>query len=394
MRVLHVVPTYLPAYKMGGPIKAVHSLCRSLSQKGVNTSVYTTNLDSSGHTDVALNTPVDIDGVSVTYFPVTIGRRYNYSRALGRALGENIMKFDLLHIHSVFLYPTAVASYLCRKYNVPYIINPLGALDPDMINFKNSVLKQCYIKLIEKNNINNATAIHLASSYEQDKFRLLGFRTRVVVVPRGVDLKNFPEKKIQITLKELYPETEGKKVVLFMGRLHPKKGFALLAKAFKRIVDKKEKTHLLIAGTGENKYVNKVRLMFKRLNIEKHVTFAGMILGDEKIAALQGSDLFVLPSHGENFGVAVVEAMAFGLPVVVTDRVGLWPDIKEYGAGVVVGPSVEEIEKAILRLVEKDELSKSMGVKARQLVGDRFDIRKIANKMTTIYREIIQEKDA
>jgi len=142
MKILHIVPSYIPAYNYGGPIKAVHSLCASLVKHGVDVSVFTTNIDQDGDLKVPLNKPVDMDGVKVYYYPVTFPRAYCYSGELGSAVRERIPEFDIVHTHSVYLYPTAIASLWSRRHKKPYILNPFGALDPSMIKLKKQFKKK------------------------------------------------------------------------------------------------------------------------------------------------------------------------------------------------------------------------------------------------------------
>ena len=145
MKILCVIPTYVPAYDIGGPVKTTHDLCRTLVKKGIEVSVYTTDLSAFGRVDVPIQDPVDIDGVNVTYFSAGEPVAYNYAPSMGKALMENVSQYDLVHIHSIYLYPTLVAARVCRKENVPYIINPFGALDPDMINLKNAFMNVCIL---------------------------------------------------------------------------------------------------------------------------------------------------------------------------------------------------------------------------------------------------------
>ena len=389
MKILHIIPSYVPAYSFGGPVKAVHELCKGLVRRGLDVSVFTTNITLEKNPNIPLNIPQDMDGVKVTYYPVTFPRSYCYSKQLADAIKERIAEFDILHIHSVYRYTTFIAARLCDHYKKPYILNPFGALDPSMIKLKSRLKKTLYIKLVESRAISNAKAIHVASRYEKDNYEMLGFKTPAIVIPRGVDLSEYSDCVKYQDLRKRYPKLSGKKIILFLGRMHPKKGLDLLAKAFKKIVNKREDAFLIIAGSGDEGYVSKIKNLFRKNGLSKHVLFTGMLLDSDKLSALYGSDLFVLPSYGENFGIAVLEAMACGLPVIITNKVGLFHDVKEYRTGIITNCDQKEIAKATLTLLNDESMRKAMGENGRRLAKDIFTNDEVADRAARVYREIL-----
>ena len=392
MKILLVTPNYIPAYRYGGPVFIVHDFCRSLIRKGCEVEVFTTNIDGKKSLDVPLNRLTSVDGINVTYFPVRFLKWWYYSTELSKALKIAVTKFDIVHIHYVFLYPTFIAAYWCRKFKVPYILNPFGALDPDMIKLKGCIKKMFYIKLFEQKNIKNASVIHVHSALEKERFLSMGFRVPIVVIPPGISLLEIEDQTRRKKLEKQYPRLKNKRVILFLSRIHFKKGLDLLGMAFKKVIEKKKDVCLVIAGSGEKDYVRKVKHFYKKLNITKNVIFTNMLLGKDKLSAFYDSDIFILPSYGENFGLAVLEAMACKLPVVITNRVGLYPDIEEYKAGIVTGCDQEEIAQAILDLLDKKDLRKSMGENGRRLVENRFIQDNIVDQMIGIYKGILTGK--
>ena len=166
MRILHVVPSYLPAVRYGGPIFAVHGLCQALAARGHDVHVFTTNIDGPGVSSVPIAAPVNLDGVQVRYFSCPTLRRLYWSPTLGRALKEEIGTFDAVHLHSVFLWPTWAAARAARKAHVPYVLAPRGMLIKDLIGRRNRLAKSTWIHLIERSNVENATAVHLTSQLE------------------------------------------------------------------------------------------------------------------------------------------------------------------------------------------------------------------------------------
>ncbi len=391
MKLLHVIPSYLPAHSHGGSVKGIHDLCRMLAKKGHQVSVFTTNSDRKKKLDVSLGKIHHIDGIEVTYYPVKFFKNYYYSPSLSKALKIHLKGFDLAHIHSVFLYPAYAASYWCKKMNIPYLINPFGALDPDMINFKSSFLKRFYIKLIESYNIKGAAAIHLASEYEKKRFLSLGFDLPAVVVPRGIFLKEYDKVLAGKSLQIIYPRLKGKKIILFLGRIHPKKGLQKLGLAFKEIIKQEEDVYLIVAGDGQKEYVKKIKLFYEKLGLSKKTIFTGMLLGKDKLSAFYSSDIFVLPSYGENFGIAVLEAMACKRPVIISNKVGLYPDVDEYTAGVVIDNKVMDIKRAMQDIINNRKLKGEMAQKGKNLAQDKFNIGKVTNRMIKVYQDIIKK---
>ncbi len=177
VKILHVVPTYLPATRYGGPIFAVHGLCRALARRGHDVHVFTTNVDGDGVSGVPLQTPVALDGVQVHYFASPLRRLY-LSPSMKRALRRDTAGFDLVHLHSVFLWPTWAAARAARRAGVPYVVSPRGMLVPELIARKSRWTKTAWIRLIERDNLESAAAVHFTARREWEDARRLGVPLR------------------------------------------------------------------------------------------------------------------------------------------------------------------------------------------------------------------------
>jgi len=395
MKILHVIPNYVPAYIYGGPVKSTHDLCRALCARGIDNLVLTTNANGKSNLDVALNTVVDVDGVKVIYCRRNFPGWYFYSAGLGKALAANIRDYDLVHIHSVYLYPAFIAALLARKFKKPYIINPLGAFDPHLIGFRSSFKKNVYIRLIEMHNISGASMIHASSILEKEAIVSMGVKTPVAVVPRGLNMEEYREPPGRAhDFKAKYPQLNGKKIILFLGRIDPQKGVNLLLEAFKLISAAAKDAYLVIAGPAENGYLRSLKRYCAENNLSGRVLFPGPLFKTDKLSAFYGADLFVLPSFKESFGISVLEAMAVGLPVIVTKRVGLAGDIKECGAGIITDYVSQEICDAVLGLLGNEEKRRAMGQKGGQLVGQRFLWGNMSEKMIFVYNQVLGQVKA
>jgi len=163
MKILHVIPYIAPRY--GGPPKVVIELSRALVEKGHKVSIFTTNIDGDKNLKVPLNRPVYNDSVEMRYYQVNFSRYWKFSWNLWKSLRQEIRKFDIVHIHSIYLFPTFITSYYCRKFNIPYLIRPHGTLDPFLLR-RHTFRKKVYTFLLEKKNLNNASIIHYTSEQE------------------------------------------------------------------------------------------------------------------------------------------------------------------------------------------------------------------------------------
>ncbi len=411
MKLLCVIPSYWPAFQFGGPIFSVHDLNKALVKKGIDVTVYTTNVGLKGNLHV--NQEVDVDGVKVTYFAYTklfefMGTTgWQFSWQMTRALKKNLKSFDIVHIHAVWNYPTAVAGHYCRLYKKPYIIATRGTLYPYTLS-KKFWKKWFYYHFIAKRDLEGATAIHYTTEDEAEGCHpFLGLKNQAIIIPNGVDLSEFKdyglgdygvrgrELSLRESLRNRYPILKDKKIILFLGRIHWKKGLDLLIKAYAKLVKERDDVHLLIAGNDEDGYSKKVKTWLKEFSIpfistKARVTFTGMLTGKEKLEAYSGSDIFVLPSYSENFGMSVIEAMACGVPVVISNKVGIYKEIQGNKAGIVVDTNAESLYKGIKLLLDNSELRKEIANNGEKLVEEYYDIDKVAERMIKAYVEMLE----
>jgi glycosyltransferase involved in cell wall biosynthesis len=385
MRILHVVPTYIPAYRYGGPIYSVHGLCKALVLLGHEVSVFTTNVDGANDSDVPLGQPVDIDGVKVWYFPSKRLRRLYWAPPMKKALEKHIANIDILHLHSIFLWPTWAAARSARRIGKSYIIAPRGMLVKGLIERKNSLAKILWINLIERNNLEHAAAIHVTTGNEMQEVKKFRFTLPpVFVVPNGVDVEELRRQPLRIAplIKNII---HNKPFLLFLGRINWKKGLDRLIPALTHLSD----IPLVIAGNDEENYKPEVEALAVSLGVSDRITFIGPVYGDDKAALLQNASLLVLPSYSENFGNVVLEAMAVGCPVVVTPEVGIADLVQTSGAGLVVNGDPETLGKGLQHMVSNPQELKEMGERGRQAVEEHFQWILVGGQMVEIYNGTI-----
>ena len=400
MKILHVTPAYVPAYRYGGPIKSVYELNKWLVKNDVEVTVYTTN--TSIEDEVRVGEEVDIDGVKVWYFPTSFPRGWYYSKELRNKLRSTVRNFDAVHITSAFLSASYWGARCAKQAGVPYIISPRGSLIPELIAKKGSLKKKFYINLIEKNNLAGAAAIHFTTELEKDEYIKLELPLKkAIVIPNGLEAGPRGPRRSglpKLAFRKKFNISENAKIILSLGRLNWKKGFDTLIPAFAEVVrQENEKTKeqnnnlvLVIVGGDEEGYKKEIdRLATSYQLPATSYVFTGELRDEEKAAAYASADIFVMPSISENFGISAVEAMAAGVPVVVTDGVGIAPDVKEAKAGIVIEKNEEQLAKAILGLLRDEDLRKALGERGKKLVEEKYSWPNIAKKWLAAYNELV-----
>ena len=378
MRVLHVIPGLAAAH--GGPSYAVPAMAAALVRQGVQVDVVTTAGPDPGAAAAPLTDPVLADGVRFLFFARQRPRSWSFSLPLSRWIFRHIADYDVLHVHALFAYPTLASCMAARRRGVPYVLRPLGTLDPWGLKFRRWK-KIPYFKLIERRNLSGAAAVHATSTLEERGIRALGLPLRVVTIPLGIDMPDRPPEKRRA------PSDPGPLNVLFLSRLHPIKGLELLIDAIAE-VGSPVAYRLLLAGDGELQYVRGLRELTVRRGVADRVRFGGFVSGDAKQRLLAQADLFVLPSYSESFGVAVAEAMAAGIPVIVSDRVGLATAVEKAGAGLVVPLEVKNLAAALTGLLGDPQRRRDLGAAGRSFVESELTWPSVAARLIRLYEDI------
>ena len=387
MRLLHVVPSYLPAVRYGGPIFAVHALCAALAKLGCEVTVFTTNVDGPGESPVPLDVPVSMDGVKVCYFPSPWLRRLYYSPAMARALHEECGSFDAVHLHSVFLWPSWAAARAATRAGVPYLLSPRGMLVQDLIARKSALLKRAWIALIERRNIEQAAGIHVTSRVEALELQRFGFALPALhEVPNGVDAEENGGAAQALPADVEALLGSGRPVILALGRINWKKGLDRLIPALARVPE----AVLLVVGNDEEGHTAKLRDLARGEGVAERVLFAGPVFGRAKAALFRRAGVLALASYSENFGNVVLEAMAAGCPVVVTPEVGAAPIVEELGGGLVVQGSPQALAEGLQKLLRDPALRAAMGKRAGEKVRVKYSWDAVAEQMIDVYRQMIE----
>jgi glycosyltransferase involved in cell wall biosynthesis len=299
-----------------------------------------------------------------------------------KTLLQTVPDFDVVHLHSVFLWPTWAAARVARRSGVPYVVSPRGMLVKDLVRRKNHFLKLAWIKFIERRTLVSASAVHVTAGKELDELSQFDFDLPVVwTVPNGID---GPDVYL---LKNADDFPGSKKFALFLGRINWKKGLDRLIKAWKDVPD----ATLLIAGNDEESYQNDLERLAAKIGVAERIRFVGMVQGEPKWRLFRDAELFILPSHSENFGNSVLEAMFMGCPVVVTPEVGLAEAVAESEAGLVVEGDPASLSRGIRKLLGDADRRQKMGANGQRLASTRYSWRCVADQMIGKYDTIVTD---
>ncbi|WP_026733412.1 glycosyltransferase [Fischerella sp. PCC 9605] len=391
MKVLHVIPSV--ASVRGGPSKAVLETVKALRNQDVEAEIITTNDDGNNLLDVPLCQLIEYEQVPIRFFSrfspnVHPIREFAFSSQLTAWLWQNADKYDLLHIHAIFSYASTAAMLIARLQSIPYIVRPLGQLCEWSLQ-QGARKKQIYLNLIERANLNHSQVLHLTSEQEQQEVSRLNLSVPSFVLPHGFSIPpSIPDVRRRLRQHLNLPPDEP--IILFLSRLHHKKGLDYLIPALSKLTH--HRFTFVLAGSGSPEYEAEIESLLVSTGICDRTHLAGFVEGEKKNMLLQGSDLFVLTSHSENFGVAVLEALAVGLPVIVTPGVALASVVKQHNLGYVPELDVSAIAKNLEDYLSDPQQAKSMGDRARQIIFDKYTWEKIAFQMQQIYTNILQKK--
>jgi glycosyltransferase involved in cell wall biosynthesis len=378
VNVLHVIPAVAERY--GGPSHAVFDMCRALAAIGVSAQIASTDADGPGRLPVALGESIVYHGVPVMFFRRQWSESFKYSRPLRDWLFDSVRRFDVVHIHAVYSHAPLAAASAARARRVPYIVRPLGTLSAWALRQK-PLRKRVGWHLGVGRMLEAAAAIHCTSAAEASDLRPADLARKAVVIPLGV---------AAAPADGMPPSANP--YVLALGRIHPKKGLDALIRGFADAVEESPSSvgwRLVVAGTGDDAYVEQLRALAKATGCADRVQFTGWISGDARESALRGAAIVAMPSHQENFGFAAFEAMARGVPVLVGSATDFAQDIAAAGAGWIADADARALGGALREIMRDDGGRRRRGAAGRALVERRFTWDRVAHDMEGAYARVI-----
>jgi glycosyltransferase involved in cell wall biosynthesis len=372
----------------GGPIEAVLQRARIFKDAGHEVELVT--LDSPGQ-DFSIPADVPVHRLGPSRFG------YGYSGRLAPWLKDKAPRFDAAVVNGLWHYASFGTWLGLRNVGTPYFVFPHGMLDPW---FKRTyplkhLKKWLYWPWAEYRVLRDAHSVLFTCEEEcrlaRQSFWL--YRCRERVVGLGIaQPKGDPERQ-RSQLFQRFPELRDKRLVLFLGRIHPKKGCDLVVRAFAELVssarsDRPRPLHLVLAGPDQVGWLEQLQALAKGLGITRQISFPGMLAGDVKFGALHAAEVFVLPSHQENFGIAVAEALACGVPVLISNKVNIWREVEQDGAGLVENDDSAGTRRLFQRWFSlKADEQRVYRANARRCFESRFEIRRASDALLKVLNE-------
>jgi len=378
MKILHIISSVDPAG--GGPMEGVRQLGVALTSAGHKIEV--ASLDAPGSAFLK-EFPLNVYPLGPSKF------KYGYSPRLLPWLRKNHKSYDVVIVNGIWQYHSYAAWLAMHKSDTPYVLFTHGMLDPwfkQQYPLKH-LKKWIYWPWAEYRVLRDAKAVLFTCEEERRLARssFWLYRCNEIVVSYGTASPNGnPDLEVQ-SFFSTFPHLQGKKLALFMGRIHPKKGCDLMIEAFAKVLRPFPDWHLVIAGPDQIGWKKILNERAAELGLSDRVTWAGMLNGPVKWGALRAAEIFLLPSHQENFGIAVAEALAVGVPALISDQVNIWREIDADGAGIVSKDTLEGTRGLLQSYVEMTaERKLAMRHSAKQCFQERFEIKRAAHTLQTV----------
>ena len=383
MKVLHVTASMSPEW--GGPVPVVAGLTAALARQGVASEIVTP-------VGVRVGTdPIPTPGVPLHSFETGFPARLwtGWARGLSRFLAEQIHRFDLVHIHEIWHAPHYAAVRAARKQGIPHVVTIHGALDPWRLR-QRRLRKWLYLHALQVRLLKQASRVHVLTRAEAETVSRLGVASPVSVIPNGVEPFEPAQPADRVAFLARYPQLAGKRVCLFMSRLHAMKGPDILARSFVTLAAQFPDAVLLAAGPDEDGAGCRAAKVLEQAGLRERVVFPGLLTGADKRAAFACAALFVLPSYSEGFSMAVLEALAAGLPVVISEQCH-FPEVAQRGAGYVVPAEASPVAEAMGAVLADAAHRADMGRNGHALVTERYTWPAIAPSVAAWYRALVRK---
>lgn len=389
MRVLHAIGSISAA--RGGPSIALFNTIDALRREGIDSEIVTTDDNGEGLRlpGLASGPPDNCNGVRTHFFPRQT-RFYSASLPMLTWLYRHTADYDVVHAHALFNFAPGVAAAAAASAGVPYVIRPAGVLEHWGRENRRPWLKRSSLRFVEGPLLRRAAAVQFTSEAEREQAQDLLLPPRQVVIPLAVPIADIADTAgADVAAEEFADAVRDQPWLLYLSRLDPKKGIERLLDAFALLRQQRPDTRLLIAGTGSRAYEAALRVHAARLALNDHVRWIGFVEGARKHWLLHNCTAFVLSSSSENFGVAAVEAMAAGRPVIVSEGVAVSEIVARRQAGEVTSLSPADIAGAMSRLLGNLARAEAMGARGRAAVADELSSSVHGRRLARLYDDVV-----
>jgi glycosyltransferase involved in cell wall biosynthesis len=381
VRVLHIAPSIAQSY--GGPTQSLAGYAAASRTAAIEVAI-AAPISSKADITAFASRAGEVD---LHQFRSFGSAAFATSPSLVRWMRRVSSKYDVVHVHGLFNPISSFSARAAIRAGVPLVIRPFGTLSRYTFEHRRTALKKLFFNLVEKNNIRRADGLHFTTATERDdaKWHGIDFEGRAYIVPppsMGTSADSRPIASRQ-------PAGS----VLFLGRINPVKNLETLIDAWPLVRRMYPATKLVIAGDGDARYTNALKERATRNGVASSVEFAGFVSGVAKIRLLSTASVFVLPSHHENFGIAALEALEWGVPVIVSPEVQLAGFIRNHALGVVAPPGFTGLADAIVSMLADEEAHARVRTVGPQVVAENFSPKRIGELLSTMYRAVTKQSD-
>ena len=387
--ILHVIPYMHPS--AGGPPVVVENFVKAANELGHRSRILSTPGYCNGDERELLKR---LELIAPTSFLSQRETLPVIGRAGSGTIESWVREADIVHVHTLWSPLNVSARQACARFGRPYVLMPHGMLDPYSLSVK-ALKKSIYLHMFEKHNIARAARIIYTTPEEERLAKLASLPLPAgELVPLGANASAASKSQLQARFVAQFPEAAGKRVLLFLGRVHPKKGLDRILRCMHSLRETVPNLLLVVAGDGEAGYVGELRQSVRELSLEDSVLFAGRLDGELKWASFAAAELFLLPSRQENFAITVAEAMQMGVPVIVTDKVNTWPYVQEAGAGLVVDEREVDamLPRAVAEILGDDAARARMGAQGTAYARERLTWPRAIRELLACYDRVISDR--
>ncbi|WCL51246.1 glycosyltransferase [Leptospira sp. GIMC2001] len=385
LNILHIVND---RWLLGGGVGSVaYEMFKTQRNLGNNTAIW--SIDSTNKYKIATNENTLEKQSGLKVFKTLGPKSLGFSPAMERAAVNEIGgEYEILHQHSIWFAVSRVTNNWRIKFDRPTIITPHGTLEDFSLN-RSSWKKKIALAFYEMKNLKSATCLQATAEEEALSFRRFALKNPIAIIPNGVSEDWLQSAGDMNKFRERYSILPSQRVLLFISRIHPKKGLPMLLDAMSQLPKRLEDWILVIAGPDESGHQHDLRRQSGELGLTNRVIFVGPLYGSEKRDALAAADLFVLPTHSENFGIVIAEALGAGIPVITT-RGTPWESLQSHNCGWWVDVSTEAIRDALIDATQlpKEELV-IMGRRGRLLMLEKYTWTKVAKQSLELYNWLL-----
>jgi glycosyltransferase involved in cell wall biosynthesis len=376
----------------GGPPVVIERLCQLAPLQGWDASVITTSLycEDDGETLQGLLR----QRIEATVLPIRGPRILKSASGSVETIDKAVGLADIVHLHTLWHPLNAIARKACKRHGRKYVLMPHGMLDRYSLR-QRRWQKSIYLAMIERTNLIGARRLIFTTAEEERAAReALPWLPPGQVIPLAADGPSEMSREASAEkFRDQFPQVVGRRCLLFLGRIHKKKGLERILGALPEIARRYPQVLLVVAGQGERRYVQRVKELVRTSNLSNYLLFTGSLAGEAKYGAFASAEVFVLPSSQENFAISMAEAMHMAVPIIVSDKVNSWPFVVEAGAGCVIADV--DMELALVQHVDTflkaPDRAREAGKRGRSFARVHFTWPRVARDMTSLYRQVLPE---